>query len=353
MTANIPNPWSGVATGIGSWPGTDARESTATVLGELEALPHLVELPARGLGADLIGRTGALLVDLHLDTSTTGYRLGGRRGAVAARAGDLLRRDLDALEEAWETAGLGPGRFLKVQSAGPFTLAAHAELAGGRRVLTDRGAVRDVAESLGEGLARHAAELTRRLGAHVVVQLDEPALPAVLAGTLTGRTKLESVPALPEPEAQHLLEAAIAAIGRPVAVHCCAADVPTGLLRRSGVDAVALDVAQLTAADLDGIGELIDAGTTLLLGLVPSTAPDTAVPTWRDVAAPAITLIDRLGFPRATLRSVGVTPRCGLAGADPTWARRALRLARDVAAAFADDPESLGSAAAGNVVSLD
>lgn len=345
--------WSGVATGIGSWPGVDARESAATVLGELEALPHLVELPARGLGADLVGRTGALLVDLHLDTSTTGYRLGGRRGVVAARAGDLLRRDLDALEEAWETAGLGPGRTLKVQAAGPFTLAAHTELAGGRRVLTDAGAVRDLAESLGEGLARHAAELTRRLGADVVVQLDEPALPAVLAGTLTGRTSLESVPALPEPEAQHLLETALAAIGRPVAVHCCAPGVPTGMLRRSGVDAVALDVAQLTAADLDGVGELIDVGTTLLLGLVPSTAPDAAVPTWRELAGPATALIDRLGFPRATLRSVGVTPRCGLAGADPAWARRALRLARDIAAAFTDDPDSLGSAAAGNVVSLD
>ncbi len=187
----------------------------------------------------------------------------------------------------------------------------------------------------------------------MVVQLDEPALPAVLAGTLTGRTSLESVPALPEPEAQHLLETALAAIGRPVAVHCCAPGVPTGMLRRSGVDAVALDVAQLTAADLDGVGELIDAGTTLLLGLVPSTAPDAAVPTWRELAGPATALIDRLGFPRATLRSVGVTPRCGLAGADPAWARRALRLARDIAAAFTDDPDSLGSAAAGNVVSLD
>src|SRR5690606_10988792 len=98
--------WSGLATGIGSWPGTDPREAAAVVVGELTDLPHLVELPARGLGADMIGRVSALLVDMYLDTSTTGYRLVSRRGGVAARARDLLAQDLDALDEAWERAGL-------------------------------------------------------------------------------------------------------------------------------------------------------------------------------------------------------------------------------------------------------
>ena len=332
--------WTGAATGIGSWPGADARESAAVILGELAALPHLVELPARGLGADMIGRASALLVDLHLDGTTTGYRLTGRRGAIAARAEDLLRQDLDAFEEAWENAGSGSGHTVKVQSAGPLTLAAHTELTTGKRVLTDPGAVRDLSESLGEGLSRHAAEVTRRTGAAVVVQLDEPALPDVLAGTLKGRTVLETVAAVPEPEAQHVLDTTIEATRRSVAVHCCAGSIPTALLRAGAADAVALDLARVAAADLDGIGELLDSGTTLLLGLVPATAPATP-PTWRQVAAPAVTLIDRLGFPRTVLRSVAVTPACGLAGADPAWARAALRLTRDVAAAFAEDPESL------------
>lgn len=332
--------WTGAATGIGSWPGADARESAAVILGELAALPHLVELPARGLGADMIGRASALLVDLHLDGTTTGYRLTGRRGAIAARAEDLLRQDLDAFEEAWENAGFGSGHTVKVQSAGPLTLAAHTELTTGKRVLTDPGAVRDLSESLGEGLSRHAAEVTRRTGAAVVIQLDEPALPDVLAGTLKGRTVLETVAAVPEPEAQHVLDTTIEATRRSVAVHCCAGSIPTALLRAGAADAVALDLARVAAADLDGIGELLDSGTTLLLGLVPATAPATP-PTWRQVAAPAVTLIDRLGFPRTVLRSVAVTPACGLAGADPAWARAALRLTRDVAAAFAEDPESL------------
>ena len=57
------------ATGIGSWPGTSAREAVRTVRDLLaEALPYLPELPARGVGADMIGRTGTMLEGLHLET---------------------------------------------------------------------------------------------------------------------------------------------------------------------------------------------------------------------------------------------------------------------------------------------
>jgi hypothetical protein len=65
----------GLATGIGSWPGTDVREAVSIVLGELGELPHVVELPGRGLGADMIGRTGAIMVDVELDVRTSGYRV--------------------------------------------------------------------------------------------------------------------------------------------------------------------------------------------------------------------------------------------------------------------------------------
>ncbi|HKV20473.1 MAG TPA: methionine synthase, partial [Mycobacterium sp.] len=51
-------------TGIGSWPGTSAHEAAEIVVGELHRLPFLPELPARGVGADLIGRAGAMLVDI-------------------------------------------------------------------------------------------------------------------------------------------------------------------------------------------------------------------------------------------------------------------------------------------------
>ncbi len=71
------------ATGVGSWPGSSAREAAEVVVGELHRLPHLVELPDRGVGADMIGRAGALLVDIAIDTVPRGYRIAtGRRSAT-------------------------------------------------------------------------------------------------------------------------------------------------------------------------------------------------------------------------------------------------------------------------------
>ncbi|MQY29593.1 methionine synthase [Nocardia aurantia] len=332
----------GIATAVGSWPGTDAREAAATIVGELGELPHLVELPGRGPGSDLVGRASALLVDLRFDTSTRGYRLAARPGVLSRRARDLLRTDLDALEEAWETAGLGgSGRPVKVQAAGPLTLAAQVELVNGHRLLTDPGAVRDLSESLAEGVARHAAEVAKRLNTSVVVQLDEPSLSHVLAGTLTGASVLNTVRALPEPEALHLLDTVVAAQTGPVLVHTCADRPALGFLRDSAAAAVGFDLATVGTADLDGIGELLDNGKFVALGLIPTTAP-ARPPTWRDMAEPGVRLIDRLGFPRRLLAErVLITPACGLGAAPLTWARRTLALAADVARAYTEEPESL------------
>jgi methionine synthase II (cobalamin-independent) len=332
----------GIATGVGSWPGSNPGEAAATIVGELADLPHLVELPGRGTGSDLIGRASALLVDMRFDTTTRGYRLAVRPGVVSRRAYDLLRTDLDALEEAWETAGfVGSGRTVKVQAVGPLTLAAQVELAGGHRVLTDSGAVRDLSESLAEGLVQHAAEVGKRLGADVVVQLDEPSLPAVLAGSLRATSVLNTVRALPEPEALAVLDTVITAQSAPVLVHSCAEPPPLGLLRGSAAAAIGFDLTTIGTADLDGIGELLDRGKYLAVGLVPTSAPAHPV-TWRDIAEPGVRLIDRLGFSRRLLADrILVTPACGLAGAPLAWARRALSLARDTARAFAEEPESL------------
>ncbi|MGV0802294.1 methionine synthase, partial [Mycolicibacterium elephantis] len=87
------------ATGIGSWPGTSPRQAAEVIVGELHTLPHLAELPARGVGADMIGRAGALLVDIGIDTVPRGYRVASGRTAVARRSMSLLDEDVDAFEE--------------------------------------------------------------------------------------------------------------------------------------------------------------------------------------------------------------------------------------------------------------
>lgn len=330
------------ATGVGSWPGSSAREAAEVVVGELHHLPHLVELPGRGVGADMIGRAGALLVDIAIDTVPRGYRIAPGRRSVTRRAVSLLDEDIDALEEAWERAGLrGSARTVKVQAPGPVTLAAHLELPGGHRAITDSGAVRDLARSLAEGMAALRAQLARRLEASVVVQFDEPSLPAALAGRLTGVTRFSPVHPVDEAVVTELLDECVAVVGGEVAVHSCAAGIPWKLLQRSAIAAVSVDVQALTAADLDGVGEFVESGRTVLLGVVP-TAITGPRPTAEQIATTVAEVTDRLGFARAVLRDrIGVTPACGLAAATPAWARTAIELAQRAADAFAEDPEAV------------
>jgi len=331
------------ASGIGSWPGIAARQAAEIVVGELaDALAHIVELPARGVGADMVGRAGALLVDVAIDTVPRGYRIAARPGAVTRRAVSLLDEDMDALEEAWEAAGLrGSGRPVKVQAPGPITLAAQLELANGHRAITDPGAVRDLAASLAEGVAAHRTALARRLETPVVVQFDEPSLPKALGGQLTGVTALSPVPALDEAVATALLDTCAARVGTDVLLHSCAPGLPWNLLQRTGIDAVSVDAGTLRAADLDGVAAFVESGRTVMLGVVAVTAPEKR-PSAEEVAAAVVAVTDRLGFGRSALRDrIGVTPGCGLAGATPQWARTAVELARKAAEVFAADPDAI------------
>lgn len=290
----------------------------------------------------MIGRAGALLVDIGIDTVPRGYRIAPGRSAVLRRAVSLLNEDLDALEEAWDNAGLRGGtRTVKVQCPGPITLAAQLELPGGHRAITDAGAVRDLTASLAEGVASHRAEVARRLDTAVVVQFDEPLLPAALEGRLSGVTSFTPVHPVDEPVAIGLIDDCVAAVGGDVVMHSCAMALPWKLLQRSAVHAVSVDASTLTAVDLDGIGELVESGRSVLLGVVPSTAP-TARPSFEEVAKTAAAITDRLGFARSILRErIGVTPACGLSGATQEWARIAIELAQKAADAFADDPDAV------------
>jgi methionine synthase II (cobalamin-independent) len=329
--------------GIGSWPGTIPRQAAEVVVGELaDALAHIVELPARGVGADIIGRAGALLVDVAIDTVPRGYRIVARPGAVARRAASLLDEDIDALEEAWELAGLrGEEHPVKVQAPGPITLAAELELSNGHRAITDVGAVRDIGASLAEGVAVHRATVSRRLDTPVAVQFDEPLLATALAGRLSGVTALSPVEAIDETLASTLLDTCVAAAGAEVMVHSCAAELPWKVLQQSGIHSISVDALTLRAADLDGLGEFVEAGRTVMLGVVPATEPGRRLSV-EEVAAAAVAVTDRIGFARAALRDrIGITPACGLAGATPEWARTAIELARRAAEVVAEDPDAI------------
>lgn len=225
----------GAATGVGSLPGTDAREAAKTSTGALEQLPFLPELPARGPGADMIGRGAGLLVELFAQTEPSGWRFADRPGRDTRRAHSWLGEDLDALEEFTQ----GYQGALKLQAVGPWTLAASIELRHGEKALSDHGACRDIAGSLTEGLRRHLADVRRRVpGAQLVLQLDEPSLPAVLAGSVKTASGFQRLRSVDRQVAEEVLRETIRGLDVPVVVHCCAPQVPLPLLRRAGAAGV-------------------------------------------------------------------------------------------------------------------
>ena len=316
-------------------PGTDAREAAKTVTGSLEALPHLPELPARGPGADMVGRSLGLLVELFARVEPSGWRFGDHPGRDTRRARSWLGEDLDALEE--HTQGwTGP---LKLQAVGPWTLAASVELHRGEKALADAGAVRDIVGSLAEGLRLHLEDVRKRIpGAQLVLQLDEPSLPAVLAGQVPTASGWQRLRAVDRQVAEERLRTLVGAVDLPVVVHCCAPGVPLGLLRRAGASAVSLDMALLTERDDDEIGEAVEGGTLLFAGVVPSVGPGLSDPA--DSVSGVRTLWRRLGLDPALLaQRVVVTPSCGLAGASPAYARRALSHSVIAAQSLTDNPE--------------
>ena len=344
-------------------PGTNPAEAMRVIVGELPDFPHLLELPNRGPGADLIGRTAALLVDIAVEVTPRGWRIAERPGRDLARARSMLSSDLDVLQKVLDGFG-GP---VKIQLCGPWTLAAQLELPHTMNVaIADPGAVADLTASLAEGAAAFAADVAKRVpGARLVVQFDEPALPAVAEGLVPTASGLSRLAAVEPHTLQERLEQVLASTHAYTIVHCCAPSVPFGLIRAAGADGVAFDLGQLRRGDEDGVAESAEAGMGLLTGAVP-TVPDQAAGGASGSGAPArgvsgssgsadgssearetaervIRFWRRLGLSLATCAEQAViTPACGLAGASPAQARAALTRCHQAASMLPELIEETG-----------
>jgi methionine synthase II (cobalamin-independent) len=325
------------ATGVGSMPGEDTAAydlAVKVVLDQLPDLPHVPELPGRGAHANMTGRTLAMVAELGADLQPAGWRLTGHTGAVGIdhrRARSLLAQDLDTVEELSQ-GWTGP---FKTQVTGPWTLAATVERPRGDKVLADRGARRELAEGLAEGLRDHVADVQRRIpGAQLVVQVDEPALPAVLAGrvpTASGFHRHRSVDAPGAGPALEWVFAAVADAGATAVAHCCASDVPIGLLIGAGAAGVSVDLDLLPPAAYDDLAGLLEQGRPVHLGVVPTSAPAAPL-TDTAVTERVLRFLEMIGLDPGSASSLVVTPACGLAGVDERWARQALGLCGTVAA---------------------
>jgi hypothetical protein len=162
----------------------------------------------------------------------------------------------------------------------------------------------------------------------VVVQLDEPSVPGVLQGSLPTASGYGRLPAVEATAVEEELAAAIAVLPGPVVVHCCAPRAPLDLFRAAGARGVSFDSGLVQ--DLDALGTAVEAGTHLLVGVVPGT--DAPLGTPGATGSRLQGLWRELGFPAEQLHTaVTLTPACGLAGATPGYARAAMAHVREAA----------------------
>ncbi|WCC81081.1 methionine synthase [Cutibacterium equinum] len=290
------------------------RGSLAAMAEIFDQLIPLPELPARGVGAQMVGRTTAFLVDLPVDHGPGGWRLADASDHAARSARSFLRSDLDDLEEVLADQEA----TVKISLTGPLTLATGLHLRAGESILADSSALNDVTASLAEGISQLLAELRRRMPRVTWrMQFDEPAAPAVLSGSVPTQSGLYRHPAMEAATATRHWQTVIGGCGEiPVGLHCCGSSIPWEAAHKAGFTTMWCEITD--AMSLDGAAQWVESGGQLGLGVVDTMQVDQVPPVDR--------LIDKvLWLARCiqvdpSLLTAGVlTPACGLAG----WSRQA------------------------------
>ena len=354
-------------TSLGPWPGTDPVEAAKVSLGLFTAphLPSLVDLPARGIGSDAVGRTAGMLVELPVDIQPYGWRFVDRPGNDHRRAVSALSTDINVLADVAGASDLQPAA-LKLHVTGPLTLAAAIHLHYGERALRDYGARRDVAQSLAAGLVAHVEKVKAAVpGAELTLQIDEPEAARALAGTIptvSGYRTLRSVPAselrqtwtdfvsaarragfaqvainlatgsmvqqgsVVEPiETQHETSTAEAASWRKA----------LELALESGIDAIAVPLNNLDTGHWEQLAGAVESGVGVWAGTVPVRTGQLP-PSYSALVERIMRPWQGLGLPAALLNRLRVTPETGLATVSPQEARAILNRTLDVAAALTE-----------------
>lgn len=272
-------------------PGTRIVEAAIRVSHELPELPHVPELPDRGPGADMIGRTLGLLSqtapDFAASTTVTGWELSAV-GRDMRRARSWLAEDLDTVQETWS----GHRGLAKQQLAGPYTIAACVEFRG-QRLLADAGIMRELVVAWRQMLVEHRVDLSRRLDCTWLLQMDEPMLPAVMAGTVKTPSGRNVYPARPVD-----LD-----LGADL-MHCCATGLPWEKV--GTMDAVLFDMARTSQADDESMALACENGVTLGFGVTPVS----------DSVRGMLEFFDRTGLSPQPLL---ITPPCGMVADYSPW----------------------------------
>ncbi len=300
---------------LGPWSGHKVLKAQAIAIGELSqtpegvvGMPPMVHMPKRGPWAQTIARTAALLPGMPVELGTHGWKLADRPGADIEHIRALLREDLDALAECAD-GWTGP---LVLTVRGPWTLSSVLYLARGDRVLSDRGAVRDVVGSLAEGIGGLLASIRTAVpGAPLTVVLREPLLPDVLGGaipTFSGHSRLAAIAREDVSEGLRSVVAGARAGGaEQVVVHGGARFASRSLkaMAAAGADSVGVGLDAVQGAQWEQIAAIIESGSGLWLGL-PRDKPRKGGPDIARLARMIHKPWTALGLPAAGLADVVV-----------------------------------------------
>lgn len=274
------------ATGIGSVPFTDPRQTVALILETLPQLPYWPQMVRLGYLEDMTAQSARGLPGLKIDQDNRTVHMDPdipRDEALAQFYESILSGDLTPFSFAEDdargffallqamAANPDPAGFLKGQLSGPVTFAMVVKDTTGKAILYDR----ELTQAVGAGLARKAAwqaEQFRRLGKHPVVFLDEPSLTGFGSAYLPiSREEIMEI------LAQTLNETRAAASG-PVTLgtHCCG-NTDWSLLLQAPLDIVSFDsygYFDNLRLYSEALSAFLGRGGWLAWGLVPTLDPE-------------------------------------------------------------------------------
>jgi hypothetical protein len=317
------------ATGIGSVPFTDARETVALILETLPQIPYWPQMVQLGFLEDMTAQSARGLPALKLDLENRSVLVDPflpREEALAqfyeaVLSGDLTpfaftERDAHgffALLDAVASQGCDCP-VLKGQLSGPVTFAGVVKDAEGKPILYDR----ELTQAICSGLARKAAwqaEKFRELGKEPIVFLDEPFLTGFGSAYLpiSGEEVMEIL-------RQTIAEVRSAVNGHvTLGTHCCG-NTDWSLLLTAPLDIVSFDshgyFESLRLYD-QMLSGFLNRGGWLAWGLVPTLDPEefkkeTVDTLWQRFRDQVTRLAADLHMePKKILSQAVLTPACG------------------------------------------
>lgn len=293
-----------------TFPGTSFAQAAEVIAGETGELRTVPLLPSRGLRADHVAFTCAMLPELPIEKGPRSWRVSQRPQILTRRAWDTFEQDKDELEAAW-----GNNVPLLTHALGPLSLAVELELSNGHRMITDRGAVRDLVEMLAEAIAREISTLRSRFQQPAAVHLYEPHLDALAQGSIPGTHDFDEIRAIHRKDITEILQRFVGIIRskmqpeeqsmkhlRHIGLASEPSETALEVMGAIGVDVVLLDLQKVRGTQaLDSCGALLASRITpaFILGERNISARQAAIQIARRY--------DELGLDRSLLTAATAT----------------------------------------------